>query len=393
MSRLPSRLAVLPRAALNTLGKRKRPVQMRRILIAHNLLLGDTLMLTALLARVRRNWPDAHIAMTVAPALLPLYAGRPYGVEVLPFDPHRAATARRIAQSGPYDWALVPGENRYTWLAHAAGAAWISVLDEPGPKLRSIIADALVPWPEAPSALADIFASLAGPGVKHDITHGLTDGVTQGDAHGNGHSSAHSDAESFDARQWPAPACAAFDRPRAPYCVLHVGAGSSLRHWPPERWQQLAKSLVHQGFSPVWSGSAQERALIAHIDPEQRFASTAGKLDFAQLWHLLHLAALVVVPDTGIAHLAKLTGTPTVCLFGPGSDVLFGAGTFWRNHAFVPVIEANFPCRDQHTLFGRHLPWAQRCQRSTAQCAAPACMHALDADRVLAACMTLLKSA
>lgn len=373
MSRLPSRLAVLPRALLNSLKKRKRPAEIKRVLIAHNLLLGDTLMLTALLARLRRYWPDAAITMTVAPALLPLYAGRPYGVEVLPFDPHRAATARRIVRSGPYDWALIPGDNRTTWLAHAAGAAWVTALDEPGSRLRSMVVDELVPWPDAPTALADIFASLAGPRPGHE--HERFDGA------------------SFDSQDWPAPAYNGFEAPRAPYCVLHVGAGSTLRHWPPERWRELAESLVHQGFTPVWSGRAQDLSLIAQIDPEQRFASTAGKLDLAQLWHLLQSAALLVVPDTGIAHLAKLTGTPTVCLFGPGSDVLFGAGAFWRHHAYQPVIEADFPCRDQHTLFGRRIEWVQRCQRSTAQCAAPACMHALDVARVIAACQSLLKGA
>ena len=365
MSRLPSRLAVLPRAAANRLGKRYRPGTPQRILIAHNLLLGDTLMLTALLARLRTRWPQTAIVMTVAPAMLPLYAGRPYGVEVLPFDAHRAATARRIMRSGPYDLALVPGDNRATWLAHAARARWVVALDEPGRPLRTRIADELLPWPVAPQALADMLASLGGAAT----------------------------GEVFSTAQWPAPACAPFDLPAAPYCVLHVGAGSPLRQWPPVRWGHLAKSLVSQGFAPVWSGGTQEAELIEQIDPAHQYTSTAGRLDLAQLWQLLKNAALLVVPDTGIAHLAKLTGTPTVCLFGPGSDVLFGAGQFWRDHKFVPVIEAGFPCRDQHTLFGRHIEWVQRCQRSTAQCAAPACMHALDTERVIAACRSLLHPA
>ena len=377
MSRLPSRLAVLPRAVLNSLKKRKRPAEVQRILIVHNLLLGDTLMLTALLARLRARWPDASIVMTVMPALLPLYAGRPYGVAVLPFDAHRASTARRIMQSGPYDLALVPGDNRYTWLAHAAGARWVAALAEPGNALRTRVADELVAWPALPMALADIFASLGGASAN----------------------------ECFDPAQWPAPVCnplgALFSEsigeaahvPSSPYCVLHVGAGSPLRHWPAERWAKLAESLVHQGFLPVWSGSAQEISLIDEIDPPRRFLSTAGKLDLAQLWHFLQGAALLVVPDTGIAHLAKLTGTPTVCLFGPGSDVLFGAGAFWRDHRFVPVIDTPFPCRDQHSLFGRRIEWVQRCQRSTAQCAAPACMHALDVERVTAACLSILQPA
>ena len=130
MSRLPSRLAVLPRAALNSLKKRRRPAQINRVLIAHNLLLGDTLMLTALLARLRAQQPQAGITMTVAPAFAPLYDGRPYGVQVLPFDAHRAATAHRIMQSGPYDLALVPGDNRYAWLAHEGLYAYTSQVPE-----------------------------------------------------------------------------------------------------------------------------------------------------------------------------------------------------------------------------------------------------------------------
>ena len=153
---------------------------------------------------------------------------------------------------------------------------------------------------------------------------------------------------------------------------------------------QLAESLAAQGFPPVWSGGPNEAALIEEIDPQHRFTSYAGKLDLPQLWRLLEYASVLVVPDTGIAHLAKLTGTPTVCLFGPGSDVLFGTGKFWRNNKFVPVIEANFPCRDQRTVFKRELEWVRRCQRGQDACPAPACMHALDAERVIAACRTLL---
>ena len=361
MGRLATRLALLPRAAVNSLRKRRRPAHIERILIAHNLLLGDTLMLTALIARCRARWPQAEMVMTVAPAMQALFATRPYGVQVLPFEVHRASTARKIGESGPYDLALVPGDNRHTVLAHAAGARWIIVLDDARLRVSNIMADELIPWPQTPSALADIFSSLAGDGD-----------------------------EAYDATQWPSPPAAPFDLPRTPYCVLHAGAGSPLRHWPAERWMQLAESLAAQGFPPVWSGGPNEAGLIEEIDPQHRFTSYAGKLDLPQLWRLLEYASLLVVPDTGIAHLAKLTGTPTVCLFGPGSDVLFGAGKFWRNNKFVPVIEANFPCRDQRTVFKRELEWVRRCQRGLDACPAPACMHALDAARVIAACRTLL---
>ena len=69
MSRLATRLHVLPRALLRGGVRRTQPSEVRRILVVHHLLLGDTLMLTALLARLRARYPQAEIVMTVAPAM------------------------------------------------------------------------------------------------------------------------------------------------------------------------------------------------------------------------------------------------------------------------------------------------------------------------------------
>jgi len=361
MSRLASRLHVLPRALAGGLSSRRPPQQPARILIAHHLLLGDTVMLTALLARLRSRHPQAAIEMTVAPACLPLFATRPYGVTALAYDPHHPGLTRAVTRRKPYDLALVPGENRYALLARAAGARWVVAFERDTPGWKNRVADQLVAWPQQPSNLADMFASLAGSGD-----------------------------EVFETAAWPAPPCTAFDLPPPPYAVLHVGAGSPLRLWPSGRWLALATHLQALGLTAVWSAGPGETGLIANIDPTQRFASLAGRLDLPQMWHLLAHAGLLVAPDSGISHLAKLTGTPTACLFGPGSDVLFGASRFWRNHPFEAVIDADFPCRDQTTVFKRPLPWVRRCQRGTNACAANACMQALDLERVTAACERLL---
>jgi len=364
MSRLASRLHVLPRALAGGLRSRRRPEQPARILIAHHLLLGDTVMLTALLARLRSHYPLAAIEMTVAPAYLPLFATRPYGVTAVAYDPHHPGLTRAVTRRGPYDLALVPGENRYALLARAAGARWVAAFERDTPGWKNRAADQLVAWPQSATNLADMFASLAGSGD-----------------------------EVFEPAAWPAPPCTPFELPTAPYAVLHVGAGSPLRLWPAKRWLELAAHLQTLGLAPVWSAGPGEAALIAAIDPAQRFTSLAGQLDLPQMWRLLAHADLLVAPDSGISHLAKLTATPTVCLFGPGSDVLFGAGRFWRDHRFEAVIEADFPCRDQTTVFKRTLPWVRRCQRGTNACAANACMQALDALRVAAACERMLRCA
>ena len=78
-------------------------------------------MLTPLLAKLRTRFPEAEIAMTVARACAPLYADRPYGVRALGWDPRDAASVRRLLRETGFDLALIPGDNRHSWLAQAMG--------------------------------------------------------------------------------------------------------------------------------------------------------------------------------------------------------------------------------------------------------------------------------
>ena len=71
-SRFAGRVAVVARACALRRRVREAPRVPQRILIAHHLLLGDTLMLTALVAKLRANHPGADIAMTVPRAISPI---------------------------------------------------------------------------------------------------------------------------------------------------------------------------------------------------------------------------------------------------------------------------------------------------------------------------------
>jgi hypothetical protein len=117
--------------------------------------------------------------------------------------------------------------------------------------------------------------------------------------------------------------------------------------------------------------------------------SYAGALTLPQLWHLLANAALLVAPDTGVAHLGRVVSVPTVALFGPGSALVSGAGDFWRNAPFRAVTVDPFPCRDQRMLFKREIAWVRRCGRSVAECARPRCMEAIDLGEACAAIVEL----
>ena len=185
---------------------------------------------------------------------------------------------------------------------------------------------------------------------------------------------------------WPAPLGGAIATPTPPYCVLHPGASTPLKQWPAPRWRELATRLAGRGYGVVLSVGPGEAHLLDAIDPDRAWPRHEGTLSLPQLWHLLAGAALVVCPDTGVAHLARLTGVPTVALFGPGSALLSGAGEFWRGSPFTALTIADFPCRDQRVTMKREVAWIRRCERfpgtAPGQCPEARCMLALTGEMV-----------
>ena len=348
-------LQALGRRATTT-GRRRPPRDPRRILIAHHLLLGDTLMLTPLLAKLRERHPHADIVMALPEAFAPLYAGAPYGVQAVGWNP-RTPAASEIWQQAAFDLAFVPGDNRFSWLALALDSRWIVAFAGDRPARKSWPVDELRNYPAAPAAWADMVATLAdGPAPAP-----------------------------YRRSDWRAPPAAPFERPSRAYAVLHVGASTPLKRWDPLRWRALAVSIEARGLVPVWSAGRGEDAIARDCAGDLPFPSYAGALSLPQLWHLVANASLLVAPDTGVAHLGRLVGTPTVALFGPGSATISGAGEFWRDAPYRAVTVSPFPCRDQRVLFKRELEWVRRCGRSTSECGHPRCMDAIDLDSVLTA--------
>ncbi|CAG0964834.1 Lipopolysaccharide core heptosyltransferase RfaQ [Burkholderiales bacterium] len=354
-SRLGGRIEVVARALADRTSRRARPADPRRILIAHHLLLGDTLMLTALVAKLALRHPNAEVAMTVPRAAASLYASRPYGLRAIAWDTRDLP--RDLFDQPPFDLAYVPGDNRYAWLAAAMRARWIVAFEGDRPARKSWPVDLRVPCPAEPAAWSDMVAALAdGPPPAP-----------------------------YSPSQWPAGPAAPFDAPGGRYAVLHVGASTPLKRWSPERWRAVAALLAARGIEPVWSGGRGEDAIVRACDPEVRHRSYAGALDLAQMRALLDRAALLVSPDTGIAHLGRIAGTPSVTLYGPGSATLTGAGRFYAAMPWRAVTVDPFPCRDQRILFKREIDWVRRCGRSIAECPHPRCMDAIGVDAVEAA--------
>lgn len=362
-SRFAGRARVVLRALLSRVrggGRRSRPVDPERILIAHHLLLGDTLMLTALVAKLRERHPAADIVMALPEPYAPLYAGAPYGLRAIGWNP-RDPTESPLWEEKGYGLAIVPGDNRFGWLALALGARWIVAFEGDAPMTKSWPIDELWRYPDRPASWTDMVA-------------GLIEGPPP---------------VPYRPERWPAPPKESTDTPRPPYAVLHVGASTPLKRWSPSRWSALAARFASCGIEPVWSAGPEEKALVRACDPDGRHRSLAGTLSLAQLWHVLASASVLVAPDTGVAHLGRVIGVPTVALFGPGSATISGAGAFWREAPYRALTVDPFPCRDQQVLFRREIDWVRRCGRTLGECPHPRCMDALELEAAISAVRSL----
>ena len=142
--------------------------------------------------------------------------------------------------------------------------------------------------------------------------------------------------------------------PDFPYVVVHPGTTAAARAYPAERWAATVRQLGDAGWAVVVTGSESERELTAGIVAAARAGlpvgrdrpavlDLAGALGLAKLARLLAGAHVVLVANTGPAHLAAAVGTPVVSLFSPVVPAIR-----WAPYG-VPVVllgDQQAPCRD-----------------------------------------------
>jgi ADP-heptose:LPS heptosyltransferase len=109
--------------------------------------------------------------------------------------------------------------------------------------------------------------------------------------------------------------------------LLHVGAASEARRWPVDRWIALSRELVYQGWRVFFTGTASEFRrcrMIAKGAGVPVDAVIAGKTSLTDLFGVIGAAHAVICGDTGVAHVATATRTPSILLFGPTAPGRWG---------------------------------------------------------------------
>lgn len=150
-----------------------------------------------------------------------------------------------------------------------------------------------------------------------------------------------------------------------PKAVLHLGAGNRFRDWGEEHFTELAQRLTAEGMAVVLvGGSEAEKQRGERLGRMENVHDLTGPLSLRELLALVASAAVYVGADSGPLHVASLTATPLVALYGPNLTAVSGP---WR-HEKLAVVETALPCR----------PCSQRrCEYGTIPC-----MRGISTDRV-----------
>ncbi|OBA62566.1 glycosyl transferase [Mycobacterium sp. 1100029.7] len=101
-----------------------------------------------------------------------------------------------------------------------------------------------------------------------------------------------------------------------PFVVFHPGAAVPARRPSKERSRAMVAGLAEAGYRVVVTGGPDETALTAAVAAEAAI-DLGGQTSLNELAAVFAAARVVVVPNTGPAHLAAAVGATVVSLFAP----------------------------------------------------------------------------
>ena len=300
-----------PRARIPAIGPETRGVA-----VLMPTWLGDIVMATASLHRLRRVVPEARITALVPPGMDSVLEGCGALDAVVAIQGKGVAgpvrTAAAIRRTGADTVVLLPNSPRSA-IAAALSGRRIRVGTPRGG--RGMLLSHRVPPPPKVAAGSPV------PAVVHyDRIIAFALGQEPWPLEGP-------DADrlrpTLVARESDRVAAREVLGPLAdhPTLLLVPGGNRENKRWPGERFATVARSLREtHGLLPVITGSPGERtlcaAIAAAVGPQVVDAAAAGG-GLAAVKGLVAAARLVLSNDTGPRHLAAGLGTPTVALFGP----------------------------------------------------------------------------
>jgi heptosyltransferase-2 len=300
------------------MNSRSRP-KATRILVRGANWIGDAVMSTPALQRLRASFPDAHLTLLTTPLTCELFAGRQELVdEVMPYN-RKEGGWRTL-------WRMLP-------------------------RIRDGRFDLAILFQNAFEAA--LLARLAGiPSRIGNATQGRSLLLTRRLHREAEHRNRHQIWDYLDLvaateqvflgdrfrplEESPLPRLAVRSAETAagerllrgvdrPVVALNVGATNSrAKCWPAGHFAELATRLARStGATMVLIGGPGEidaANAVASQASGTPLINLAGSTTLPELLGVLSLCALVISNDTGPAHIAAALGRPTLTLFGPTNE-------------------------------------------------------------------------
>jgi exopolysaccharide biosynthesis WecB/TagA/CpsF family protein len=397
----------------------------RRILVVQLADIGDLVLSTPALRRLRMDYEEAHIAVLTTKHAAPIIQSgllhltpKRVGVvvnEVITFDKHTFDSPKALLKPanlrkafalgaqlsrGRYDTVLIFhhfstrfGSLKFAALAWAAGAKRIIGLDNGnGFFLTERLPD-------------------EGFGARHqaqywlDLVEQLNHGGDQSDkarfVPTIGEVPVGTTPASSTPVEYPLPSPHAvqieigaealqrakdllmpLDRTR-PIIAIHAGSGgySLARRWEPEKFATVADVLAERRKAQiVLVGGAGDDTAAVKAAMRSPTLDLTGKTTLGQLVALLEDCSLFIGADSGVMHIAAAANTPVVAIFGPSNA---NAWSPWAGYDAAVVVRsapACSPCSYVGTEVGLRNG-----------CAARTCMRMVTQEQVIAAAEQVLE--
>jgi heptosyltransferase III len=148
--------------------------------------------------------------------------------------------------------------------------------------------------------------------------------------------------------------------------LMHPGAGAVWKRWPADRFASTGLALLGRGLTvALVEGPADAEAVAAVQDHAGRPFPVLPPLEPRALGAILAQTPCYVGNDSGVTHLAGVSGAPTVALFGPTDPVTWG-----------PLGK---------TVVLRHCAVGSHPRRGIRVCDDPQCLQAIAVDEVIRA--------
>jgi predicted lipopolysaccharide heptosyltransferase III len=115
--------------------------------------------------------------------------------------------------------------------------------------------------------------------------------------------------------------------PDTPFVCLHPGARWWFKSWPAERFAALADRIqTDSEAQALFLGSERDRKVIGDIATAMQTPgrSLVGRTRLQEVAAILERAVLMISNDNGPMHIAAAVETPVIGLFGPSDPAIWG---------------------------------------------------------------------